>query len=238
MDIRCRWAVVLAMLLFMAFTAFGCGMQTGDKSEKSAAELAAEGMQFFEKKKYAKAIDTFQGLKEWYPFDELAIMAEQKIPESHYRMAAYEDAVFGFAEFERLHPTHPNLPEVIYLMGMCYYDRMDAVDRDPSSARTAFETFARLKGRFPEAANGFDVDEKIKKCREHLAAHEMYVGRFYFKTKHYQSALGRFETILRSYPDVTMFQKEAGEYVIQCNDAIAASESIPDGADAEKVISQ
>ena len=39
-----------------------------------------------------------------------------------------------------------------------------------------------------------------------LTGHELYVGLFYLKSKHYQAALHRFKSILTKYPDVGVHQ--------------------------------
>ena len=57
--------------------------------------------------------------------------------------------------------------------------------------------------------------ERIDKYRENLATHEFYVGRFYFKTKQYEAALGRFKGILKEYPN-TGLKEELLEYINKC----------------------
>jgi outer membrane protein assembly factor BamD len=55
---------------------------------------------------------------------------------------------------------------------------------------------------FTEAAR-----EKIVICRRSLAEHEFLVGKFYFRKRNYQGAVGRFEAILVAYPDTEVVPK-------------------------------
>ncbi|MDM8525964.1 outer membrane protein assembly factor BamD [Desulfococcaceae bacterium HSG8] len=176
------------------------------KKEKSAEELASEGMEAFAKEKYRKATEAFEKLKSWYPFSKFAILAELKIADSHYYMEEYEEAVVAYGEFENLHPRNEAIPYVIYQIGLCYFEQLESIDRDQTSTRKALDTFNRLIRQFPGDAYALKAGEHVRKCKENLAEHEFYVGQFYYKTKNYKAALKRFEVILSDYPDVRINQ--------------------------------
>ncbi|MCK5418284.1 MAG: outer membrane protein assembly factor BamD, partial [Desulfobacterales bacterium] len=116
------------------------GVDEGD----SAQELAWDGMDAYENGKYLKAIEKFQKLKDFYPFSKYAILAELKIADAHYQREEYEEAIFEYENFERLHPRNEAIPYVIYQIGRCYFDQIDTTDRDQTSARKALEAFQRL----------------------------------------------------------------------------------------------
>ena len=52
-----------------------------------------------------------------------------------------------------------------------------------------------------------------------LAGHEFYVAFYYFKRKHYKSALSRFKWVLANYPDVGVHEK-ALQYIALCEDLL------------------
>ena len=192
--------------LLGVFVFSGCGLFKS-KVEKPAHELASEGMEAYRDEKYEKAIESFQKLKDWYPFSKFAILAELKVADAYYRLKQYEDAIFAYEEFERLHPRNEAVPYVIYQIGMCYFVRIDTVDRDQTSTQKALETFDRLTRQFPDDPYSFSAVEHMKKCIKTLAGHEFYVGLFYFKSKHYKAALHRFKAVLERYPDVGVHHK-------------------------------
>lgn len=170
--------------------------------DKPAQELASDGMEAMKEGRYKEAIESFEKLKDWYPFSKFAILAELKIADAHYRLKAYEEAVLAYENFESLHPRNEAMPYVIYQIGRCYYEQIDAVDRDQISSRKALDTFKRLGQQFPENPYTNQVTDHIKRCLRSLAGHELYVGQYYFKTKHYKAALNRFQRVLKDYPDV------------------------------------
>ena len=194
------------------------------KAEKSAEMLAGEGMEAFEKEKYRKAIESFEQLRDWYPFSKYAILAELKIADSYYHLNEYEEAVFAYEEFENLHPRNDAIPYVIYQIGQCYFEQIDTVDRDQSVTRKALETFGRLATQFPGDTYSKTAETRIRECKKVLAEHEFYVGVFYYRTKHYKAALTRFERVISNYPDMENIQQDARRYIALCKSELAAEE--------------
>ncbi len=171
------------------------------KTEASADELAHRGMRAFEREKYRKAIESFQKLRDWYPFSKYAKLAELKTADGHFHLGEYEEAVFAYEEFESLHPRNEAVPYVIYRIGRCHFQRMEGIDRDQTATRNALETFLRLQRTYPDSPYARKAEEPIQKCYENLAGHEFYVGMFYFKSEHYAPAASRFQAVLDNYPE-------------------------------------
>jgi outer membrane protein assembly factor BamD len=213
-----RKVVYFAIMLWLPVQLLGCAWFQA-KEEKTAQELAEEGMEAFRDKDYRKAIESFEKLKDWYPFSRYSILAELKLGDAHYHSKEYEEAIFAYDEFENLHPKNEAVPYVVYQIGRCYFDRLQSIDRDQTMAREALQTFARLIRTYPASSYAKKAEEHMKVCNKNLAEHEFYVGIFYYKTRHYKAALERFKTVLRSYPDLGVHRK-ALEYIPLCQDGI------------------
>jgi outer membrane protein assembly factor BamD len=198
---------ILALLLTTA-----CGKV---KEEKTADQLAEDGMAAFNKKHYEKSIDAFEKLRDWYPFSKHAALADLKIADANFILENYDEAVIAYEEFERLHPRNEAIPLVVYNIGLCYFNRLETIDRDQAPAEHALDAFYRLRRQFPDSEYSQKAADHIVKCRESLAAHDLYVGKFYFKSKHYKSALNRFEKVMNHYPDVGDVQT-AEQYIALC----------------------
>jgi outer membrane protein assembly factor BamD len=188
---------------------------TGQEFSASAQQLAWDGMDAYEDGDYKEAIEHFQQLKDWYPFSKYSILAELKIADSNYHLKNYEEAIFAYHEFEKLHPRNEAIPYVIYQIGRCYFDQIDTIDRDQTPALKAFETFQRLDKQFPNDKYARSGAEHITTCVKSLVGNEYYIGVFYYKSKHYKAALHRFMAVLSDYPDVGYHQK-ALEYIAKC----------------------
>lgn len=223
------------MAAIIAALVFSSGCSTKNKREKLAPELASEAMEAFDDKRYQAAIETFNKLRDWYPFDKLATLAEFKIAEAHFKMEEYEEAIVSYEEFAKLHPRNESIPYVLNQIALCYFNRIDTVDRDQNTARSAIEAFSKLMRQFPDSKYAKDAEEKKSVCLKSLAGHEIYVGRFYYKSKHFKGAKARFETVLKNYPGLG-FDKEAGEYIALCNDKIAKEGAETSGRRDEMII--
>ena len=205
----------------------GCGFLkelelwfTGEDEEFSAQDLAWNGMDYYEMGDYTRAIDNFEKLKDWYPFSRYAKLAELKIGDAHYKLEQYEEAVFAYEEFEKLHPRNEAIPYVIYQIGRCYFDQIETIDRDQNSARKALEAFKRLKKQYPNDPYARSAEAHITTCYQSLAGNEYIIGKFYYKSKHYKAAYHRFMAVISNYPDVG-YHQEALDYLARCEAILA-----------------
>ena len=213
---------IIALLLVLLLVISGCAwFET--KEERTAQELVSDGMDQFNSGDYKKAIESFENLKDWYPFSKFVILAELKTADAYYHLKNYQEAVAGYEEFENLHPRNEAIPYVIYQTGLCYFEQIDTIDRDHTPANKALEIFMRLQKQFPGNLYAKRAEEHIKKCIKMLAGHEFYVAFFYFKTKHYKAALSRFKWVLTNYPDVGVHEK-ALQYIALCEDLLKKQE--------------
>jgi len=204
----------------------------GDQQDKPAYDLVQDGIDAYDKGDYSKAIKNFEQLKDWYPFSKYAILAELKIADAHYHLQDYAEAIQAYEEFEQLHPRNEATPYVIYQIGRCYYEQIDTIDRDQTSAQKALDVFRRLNRQYPNDPHAMRSRGHITKCIQSLAGHEFYVGEFYYKTKHYKAALSRFMAVVTQYPDVGVHH-QALNYIAQC-EAIVAQQAAKEKAAPEE----
>ncbi len=209
---------LIIICIISLFVCSGCASMKPEE-EMTAQDLASDGMDAFKSKNYYKAIESFEKLKDWYPFSKYAILAELKIADAHYSLKEYDEAVVAYEEFESLHPRNEAIPYILYQIGLCYFKQIDTVDRDQTAAEKALSTFKRLKKQFPDNTYAIKAGDRINKCLKSLAAHEFHVGLFYYKSKHYKAALKRFKAVLSKYPDVGVQQK-ALQYIALCETSL------------------
>ena len=196
------------------------GIFGGSDENLTAEELAMKGMEEFDDGNYKKAIDSFQKLKDVYPFSRYSVLAELKLGDAHYQIQQYEDAVFAYEEFEKLHPRNEAVPYVIYQIGRCYLDRVSTPDRDQTATRKALETFQRLQKQFPNDPFSRRAADHILACQKSLAGNEFVIGQFYYKSSHFKAALERFRAVVTKYPDVG-YHRQALEHIELCEKKIA-----------------
>ena len=193
--------------------------------DKPAQELAKNGMDEYTEKNYKKSIVYFGKLRDWYPFSKFAKLAELKIADAHYHLKEYDDAIVAYEEFEELHPKNEAIPYVIQQIGNCHFEQLDTIDRDQTPALKAIETYERLIKNYPDDPLAKEVVEKIRICQKSLAENQLYIGNFYYRTKHYKSALARFESVASKWNEFPEIQAKALEFIQLCKAAMMKKET-------------
>lgn len=205
---------LLLACVSMVLIVSGCAWFEPEE-ERSAQELIQDGVDAFAEGSYKEAIESFEKLRDWYPFSKYAILAELKIADAYFNLESYADAIFAYEEFEQLHPRNEAIPYVIYRIGRSYFNQIDTIDRDQSNARKALEVYRRLIGQYPEDAYAAMARSDLVACYQTLSGHEFYVGLFYYKNKNYKAAKARFTAVVETFPDVGYHYK-AIIYLANC----------------------
>ncbi len=206
--------------LFLLFTIVlllsGCSwFETSYEMSKSSQELVTDGSSAFVAGDYEDAIKAYTDLKDWYPFSKYAPLAELKIADAHFHLEQYDEAIFAYEEFEKMHPRNEAIPYVIYQVGLCWFNQLGTIDRDHTPAKKSLVQFNRLIGQYPGSEYALKAAKNIKKCIDNMSGHELYVANFYMKTKKYKAALSRYEYLVANYPD-SKESKEALNKIPEC----------------------
>lgn len=169
--------------------------------------LYQQGSELYQKKKYEKAITIFQRVKDEYPLEDIAVLAEIGIADAHFSNEAYTEAYLAYDEFVNRHPTDENVPYALYQMGMSRYKLTDTIDRDQTETWKAKADFERLISRYPKSPFAVMAEKALQEVKTKLAENEFYVGEFYFKSKKYKAALKRFQVIARDFQNIGLDYK-------------------------------
>lgn len=207
-----RFAVFIPLLSLVLVTG-GCGTFLGEfyfgdllggkKSsstvDKTAEQLAVEGMQKMQKKDYDDALKAFRKLKEHYPYSKYAILAELKIGDALFHDKKYSEAAIAYEEFARLHPRNEVVPYVLYQIGMSHFLTFTTTDRDPEETQAAIEAFQRVVQMFPQSDYARRAQKQLFECQKRAAAHEFNVASLYYRMGEYFATRARLRTINEKY---------------------------------------
>jgi outer membrane protein assembly factor BamD len=219
--------LVAPLLLALLAAAGGCNWFGGSSGvsdeafDTPAQVLANEAETLYREGDYDESANLFQALKDRFPYSRFALLADLRVGDAYYKSKRYEEAVLAYEDFIRLHPKNEAVPYAIHQMGMVYFDQMLTPDRDPSNARKAMRAFQRLVKQYPDSEWAVRAQPRLQEAIRRLAAHDMVVGKYYFDTKSYRAAMGRFKRVLTQYPDVGLYN-EAMEYLRKSQEKLAA----------------
>ena len=193
---------LLALVVLCAVAALGCAAapkklpQTGTDTE-----IFEKAMKEFRLKNYAEAVPIFEDLRDKYPMSPLAITAELRLGDCHYKKGEYIEASHFYDNFRRLHPSNPQVDYSIYMRGMCAYEQILTCDRDQSFADEAVEQFQQIYELFPQGQYTGAALNRMYEARNQLAAREVFIGDFYVRKLNYSGAIERYNRALKRYPN-------------------------------------
>src|SRR5262245_5447801 len=167
-----------------------------------APELWETANEAYDEEAYDLAIERYKKLLDQYPFDKNAEEAELRIGYAYFLAGRYEEAVAGFEDFERMHPTSQHLASVEYHRGLAHLAPYRTPDRDRSYATRALTSFRNVTDRFPGTPWADRAELRIRECREILARHEQFVADYYLSRKSLRAAEARLRNLLHEYPEM------------------------------------
>jgi outer membrane protein assembly factor BamD len=162
-----------------------------------------EAEAYQEKGLYNEAIASWEKVRDSFYSPELTMLAEFKLAETYYLDERYPEAASAYRDFLNQYPGDQRRAAATYWLGMSYFQQMLSADRDQTSTRNALTAFNDLLRLYPGEKDEQEIRSLIEQCRNRMAAHEVYVGRFYLRSKQYPSAIKRLEDVLQQYPDYT-----------------------------------
>src|SRR5438477_6839130 len=187
----------------MALVVLGCGFLRGASKKPiiPPEKLWSEAEGAYHDEAWELAVDRYKAFLDQHPFDARAEEAELKIAQSHYAAGRYAEAIAAFGDFERMHPTSPELPSVEYHLGMSYLGQASTADRDQQAHTNALTYFRNLADRFPNSPWAEKARLRVVECRESLAKHEADIARYYLQRKNLKAAEARLRGLLTEYPE-------------------------------------
>ena len=164
-----------------------------------AAKLYEDGERLLYQEKYQASREQFSWLVERHPESDLAPVARFLIGETYFRGKDYEKAAPEFEAFVTLYPSNQIADLGQYRLARSYFDQMPTVERDQKLTSQALTEFQKLIRLYPESRYAPDAIVKIEAARLRLAQKELWIASFYMRQGKYESALPRFDAVLKDY---------------------------------------
>jgi outer membrane protein assembly factor BamD len=218
------WALKVGGLLAFAVLVSGCA--GSGTARRSADEWFELGQRELARRKYDRAEQAFSKFLEQHPQDRRRPEALLGLADALYGDKRYEEAKFQYRRFLELYPTSPEAAKAQFNSAMCSFRRVKTIDRDQTTTQEAAQEFQRLLQAYPRSAYVDEAKEKLAESRERLARYELYVGRFYYGQGAYPAAIGRFDGLIKAYPEVSF----ADEVLFLLGNAYARSDNPQEAA--------
>ena len=204
---------VLAVAAMLSLS--GCGEKENPlQGEHSVAQLWKAGLDELNDENYGTAAKIFDAVEQQHPYSVWATRAQLMAAYADYEGLRYDDAIDALTRFIELHPGNPHVDYAYYMRAICYYEQIADIRRDQRASQQAYEGFNEVIRRFPETAYARDASFKLDLTRDHLAAKEMDIGRYYEREGNYIAAVNRFKTVVDRF-QTTSHVPEALERLVE-----------------------
>jgi outer membrane protein assembly factor BamD len=198
--------------LLLLFFALGCHRQNKVKPVEPVEQVYKQALQKMGKKHYYAARSLLQSLLTRIPQDDRALLplVQIRLGDAFYLdggVLNLGEALGSYRNFLTYYPQREEAAYAQYQVGMCYLGQVLAPDRDQDLTFKAIVEFEKVERLYPDSAYVEKAGDRIKECRQHLAAHEFGIGRYYYKRKQYLAAANRFRVILDKYPQFSQTEE-------------------------------
>ncbi len=189
----------LLSVLMVALLVSGCITESG-RTDDPPEVLLAKGKRLIKKKKWDKAQDAFLQILEDYPDSPERIPALLLLSDTYYADEQYEEAKFNYQKFTELYPANRKVEHAHFYKAMSDFMTIDIASRDQTATTNALELFEKLLEDFPNGRYKEAAKKKAQECQTNLAENLFFIGKYYFRSGSYQSAIKRFDNLLAQYP--------------------------------------
>lgn len=217
----------LAALCTIVALVSACAM---NKDTKIPPETSYKtGEKLYTKKKYEAAAEAWRKVKESNTSPLLKTIVELRIADALFKDRNYIEAAAEYENFRKLHPKHPKAPYAAYMLALSNFNQVETIDRDHTPIETATKLFEAFIAEYPNQELAKKAQEKLSECHGKQAAYEVYVGRFYYRTEKFPSAISRLKASLERFPKAPVNDEALfllGSAYLKTGDKIKAKETL------------
>ena len=190
---------LIFLFLFSLFINLNCST-TKEQRSVPPSKLLRQAKKFFKNDSPQKAKNSIETIMEDFPDSKERIAGLMLLADVHYKEREFEEAKFHYQKFTELHPAHKFADRAHFYKAMANYKLSDLASRDLTPVHSALEGFETFIHDFPKSTYKDQAQKKIKKCQDILAQNIFEIGKFYFRTGSYQSAIIRLKSFMVEYP--------------------------------------
>ena len=203
-----RWLALILQITSCGVLAFLVACSSVRPTGQTEAEILYKEAQNLTKSgRYLLAIDKLNNLRSHYPYSFYATSAELLMADILYKQHNYVEAAGAYINFYDDHPTHPQIPYVIWMIAESFTAQNPSTsDRDLSTAVEANHFYRELIRRFPEAEQVPAAQDKMQKNQAMLQEKAINIADFYYRTDKFSAALFRYQDFLQRYADSSVRQ--------------------------------
>ena len=166
-----------------------------------------QGTEYFNKKKWDKAIEHFTLVVINSPGSELADDAQFYIAECYFKRKEYLLAASEYQQLINRYAYSEYVEEAFYKIALSQYKSSPRYQLDQEYSLYALQSFQDFIDTYPQSRFGADAEQKIVEIRSKLARKLFESGKLYRKLQEWKAAIIYFDKVLEIYYDTEWAEK-------------------------------
>jgi outer membrane protein assembly factor BamD len=188
-----------------------------------ADQIYNDGLGRMANSDYPGASKKFGQIDKLYPYTDMARKGLLMTAYTDYQGHDYDSAVSNAKRYIEQNPKSEDAAYAQYIMAMSYYNQITDVTRDQDRTQKAAAALEELLQKYPKSEYVEDARYKLQVTMDNLAAHEMFIGRYYLERHQYSAAINRFRMVVGRY-QTTRQVEEALERLTECYFALGVTD--------------
>jgi outer membrane protein assembly factor BamD len=233
--------LVASALLAAGCTSLSSAFTTQDPANLTYAADAASNMKLgneaLENKNFLEAEKYFEYVRSKYPYLEAAKEAELKLADTDFDRDQFASARDKYANFVKLHPTHPQVDYAAFRAAMTHYKEIPndyfflppSFEKDQTEVRNAVRAMSDFVRGYPASKYQEEAKKIVADSRRRLGEHEMYVAEFYATREKWPAVVQRLKTVVDQYAGLGLDERALlglHEAYVKLNDDARAKEAL------------
>lgn len=218
MKIKILFPLRISLISTFLLIVSGCaGIEEDPTADWDAEQLYYAAKKQMDEGFYDQSLNLYRKLDLRYPYGSYAEQAKIDVAYVYWKQDDTISALTACDRYLREHPDSENSAYILYLKALINFnDDMgllavvfpkDLTERDPASAKAAFDILRELVTRFPNSRYAEDARLRMSYLVGALAEHEVSVAEYYYRRGAYVAAINRAQGVMKDYPKTRGTQK-------------------------------
>jgi outer membrane protein assembly factor BamD len=197
-----HYSLFAGILIVLSFALGGCKSKYEKlKASNDNAKKYQEGIKYYNKKDYTKALGLFEDLSTKYRGQADAEDLFYYYAYVNYKLKDYTSAAYHFTQFAETYPSSSRAEECRFLAAYCYYLDSPIFSLDQENSIKAIDKLQLFINLYPKSDRVAEASKLIQDLRDKLEKKSYANAKLYLTIGDYQSAVIAFGNSLRDYPD-------------------------------------
>ena len=201
--------IILFLILIFSFSCSKKEVETNIPTSKDKAfQIYQEAVIAMDNGEYFFASKKFKEAEEIMPKIEFAAKSSIMASYCLYLINFYDEANLYLERFVKRYPVDKNVSYAYYLLALNSYEQILDEKKDINPLISSKEKIFFFLETYPDTEYAIDLQFKLDLINNQLAAKELYVAKYYMKSKKWIPAINRLKLIVNDYNE-TIFIEEA-----------------------------